>query len=205
VQGVSWSPDRGRIATASDDRTVRIWDAELGTELLTLRGHRDAVWAVAWSPDGARIATASRDRTGRIWDSRHGTELVVLNGHEEWAGSVAWSPDGHHLAVTAPWRTDDLETNQIALVDAAGGALEIVAGERSHDTAARWGSDGSLWFVSDADTPTVMRMSDGTLVAAIYPVALPRPRSLAMMGDPAFVALTQQIRRHFYSQGTLDA
>src|SRR6185312_7432131 len=80
VQGVSWSPDRGRIATASDDRTVRIWDAELGSELLTLRGHRDAVWAVAWSPDGARIATASRDRTGRIWDSRHGTELVVLNG-----------------------------------------------------------------------------------------------------------------------------
>jgi len=41
-------------------------------------------------------------------------------------------------------------------------------------------------------------------IAAIYDVALPRPRSLSMMGDPAFVALTQTIRKHFYAQGTLD-
>ena len=42
-------------------------------------------------------------------------------------------------------------------------------------------------------------------IAAIYDVPLPRPRTLAMMGDPAFVALTQTIRGHFYAQGTLDA
>jgi NitT/TauT family transport system ATP-binding protein len=49
----------------------------------------------------------------------------------------------------------------------------------------------------------VMTERPGT-IAAIYDVALPRPRSLSMMGDPAFVALTQTIRKHFYAQGTLD-
>jgi NitT/TauT family transport system ATP-binding protein len=41
-------------------------------------------------------------------------------------------------------------------------------------------------------------------IAAIYEVPLPRPRSLRVMGDPVFAELTQTIRRHFYSQGTLD-
>jgi len=41
-------------------------------------------------------------------------------------------------------------------------------------------------------------------IAAIYDVPLPRPRTLAMMGDPAFAALAQTIRGHFYAQGTLD-
>ena len=54
-----------------------------------------------------------------------------------------------------------------------------------------------------ADRVLVMSERPGT-IAAIYDVALPRPRSLAMMGDPAFVDLTQTIRRHFYAQGTLD-
>ena len=42
-------------------------------------------------------------------------------------------------------------------------------------------------------------------IAAIYEVHLPRPRSLAMMGDAGFVELTQTVRGHFYAQGTLDA
>jgi len=54
-----------------------------------------------------------------------------------------------------------------------------------------------------ADRVLVMSERPGS-IAAIYDVALPRPRSLALMGDPAFVALTQTIRRHFYAQGTLD-
>ena len=55
-----------------------------------------------------------------------------------------------------------------------------------------------------ADRVLVMTERPGA-IAAIYDVPLPRPRSLAIMGDPRFVELTQTIRRHFYSQGTLDA
>jgi NitT/TauT family transport system ATP-binding protein len=55
-----------------------------------------------------------------------------------------------------------------------------------------------------ADRVLVMTERPGA-IAAIYEVPLARPRSLAVMGDPTFVALTQTIRKHFYSQGTLDA
>jgi NitT/TauT family transport system ATP-binding protein len=55
-----------------------------------------------------------------------------------------------------------------------------------------------------ADRVLVMTERPGS-IAAIYDVTLPRPRSLRVMGDPAFGALTQTIRKHFYSQGTLDA
>jgi NitT/TauT family transport system ATP-binding protein len=54
-----------------------------------------------------------------------------------------------------------------------------------------------------ADRVLVMTERPGS-IADIYDVPLPRPRSLAVMGDPTFVALTQRIRKHFFSQGTLD-
>ena len=54
-----------------------------------------------------------------------------------------------------------------------------------------------------ADRVLVMSERPGA-IAAIYDVPLPRPRTLAMMADPAFSELTQTIRGHFYAQGTLD-
>jgi WD40 repeat protein len=60
---MAWSADGRWLATASGDRTTRIWDADNGTQLTVLRGHDDWIPAVAWLPDWWRLATASRDRT----------------------------------------------------------------------------------------------------------------------------------------------
>jgi WD40 repeat protein len=68
---VAFSPDGGRLATASQDTTARIWDAASGQELLKLT-HDDAVNAAAFSPDGGRLATASGD-TARIWVLEEGS------------------------------------------------------------------------------------------------------------------------------------
>jgi WD40 repeat protein len=70
VQGVTFSPDGTRIATASDDRTVKLWDAVTGQEVFTLRGHTAGVFRVAFSPDGHRLASGGIDWTARVWDAR---------------------------------------------------------------------------------------------------------------------------------------
>ena len=64
---LDFTPDGAHLATASDDRTARIWEAKTGAEIAVLRGHTDWVRRLAIAPDGARLATASFDRTARIW------------------------------------------------------------------------------------------------------------------------------------------
>ena len=101
VNSVAFSPDGKHLATASDDQTAKVWDAESGKELLTLRGHSDVVNSVVFSPDGKRLATASDDQTAKVWDAESGKELLTLRGHSGLVIGVAFSPDGKHLATAS--------------------------------------------------------------------------------------------------------
>jgi serine/threonine protein kinase len=102
VISVAFSPDGQRLASASQDQTVKIWDSATGKELFALKGHAGLVRSVAFSPDGQRLASGSDDQTVKIWDSATGRELLALNGHAGAVGSVAFSPDGQRLASGGP-------------------------------------------------------------------------------------------------------
>ena len=66
VTAVAFSPDGQTVASASRDKTVRLWDAKTGEERQKLIGHDASVTAVAFSPDGQTVASASHNKTVRL-------------------------------------------------------------------------------------------------------------------------------------------
>ncbi|MEO0377011.1 MAG: hypothetical protein AAF329_20830, partial [Cyanobacteria bacterium P01_A01_bin.17] len=67
VNAIEFSPDGRKLASASFDRKVKLWDGRNGTFLATLTGHVASVYSIAWSPDSRMIASCSKDSTLKIW------------------------------------------------------------------------------------------------------------------------------------------
>jgi WD40 repeat protein len=101
VLGASWSPSGDRLATASWDSTVRIWDPSTGKESAILSGAGSYLYAVCWSPDGKQIAAGGGNRAVQIWDADTRRARTVLRGNQSDVWALAWSPDGSSLAATS--------------------------------------------------------------------------------------------------------
>ncbi len=102
VYAIAWSPDGKRIASASQDGTVHVWDAATGHRSFRYHGHRGSVNAVAWSPNGSYIASASSDTTVQVWDALQTGEgsasLYTYSGHSGNMRTLAWSADNTRIA-----------------------------------------------------------------------------------------------------------
>jgi WD40 repeat protein len=98
VTAVQFSPDGSKLASASYDKKVMVWDPSTGARLHTLEGHSDVVLAVQFSPDGSKLASASRDNKVMVWDPSTGARLHTLKGHSSAVTAVQFSQDGSKLA-----------------------------------------------------------------------------------------------------------
>jgi WD40 repeat protein/serine/threonine protein kinase len=157
VNDAHFSADGARVATASSDRTVAVWDRASGARLVTLRGHLASVEQIAWSPDGLRIATASEDATVQLWDAATGMRLARRLGHGGIVRDVVFHPGGRVMASASVdrsaivWSADpsvrvtDLPVHELATISAR------FSPDGSHVATAS--SDGTV-KVSDATTGT---------------------------------------------------
>lgn len=94
---IAWSRDGSRIALASDDKVVQIWNCLTGQSISILAGHNKMISSIAWSYDGTQFATGSIDSTVRVWDPATAKCVSILSGHTGQVMNIFWSRDGTRL------------------------------------------------------------------------------------------------------------
>lgn len=90
---VAFSPINNTLATASADRTAKLWNSE-GLLLKTYEGHLNRLARIAFHPSGKYLGTTSFDKTWRLWDVETGEELLLQEGHSRSVYGLSFHNDG---------------------------------------------------------------------------------------------------------------
>jgi ribosome assembly protein 4 len=102
---VSFSPDGRLIASASFDKSVKVWNGRDGSFIATFRSHVGPVYQVCWSADSRLLVTGSKDSTVKIFSPSTKKLVSDLPGHADEVYAVDWSPDGTRVGSASKDRT----------------------------------------------------------------------------------------------------
>ena len=107
IDTVCFSPDGQRLVTGGDDKTLKIWNANTGKKLRTIKveGLLTGFYNICFSPDGQRLAAGNENWMVNVWDANSGKNLFTLKGHKGPVRSVCFSPDSHRLVTGSADKT----------------------------------------------------------------------------------------------------
>src|SRR5579859_3034758 len=147
VSSLSWSSDGSRIISASNDKTVHVWDATTGNNLYLFQDESDAVRLVAWSPDGTRVATVGVDGVARVWDVVTNRLIAGYANHSgDTVNTTMWSPTQQRLASAG-------NDGTVHVWDATLGLpITVYKGHAASVNAVAWSSNGNRIISGSDDT-----------------------------------------------------
>lgn len=156
VIGLAWSPDGVRLATASNDGQVRVWDPVAGTVLLEPEDQMGLIHQVMWSSDGTRLAGVS-DPGMVVWDAISGDTLFAQEGDNPYV--TAWSPDSVRLATVTDFGKllvwDAISGDRLHTLDCSSSVLDLA-----------WSPEGTL-LASASDRIRIWDAVEGRALALL--------------------------------------
>ncbi len=157
INNIAFAPDGSALATASNDRTIRLWKTDDWSLLGVLTGHQGAVMDLAFSPDGGTLYSGGGDGTLRRWDWRSLRPGEVLRQGTGAILSLAPSPDGRTLAFFAITLGEHMAGNRMRFLDLATGALDVrETGSEGVAWSLAYSPDGTSLAEARARTPEVL-------------------------------------------------
>ena len=168
INAVCISPNDQLVASASQDKTIKLWRMPDLTPVTVLRGHRRGIWSIAFSPVDQAIASASGDKTIKLWNIKDGSCLRTFEGHVASVLKVQFLSAGTQLlsagadGLVKLWNVRTAEC--IATFDGHEDKIWALAlGDKDGDVVASGGSDGSIavWKDStEADRVTALKEAE---------------------------------------------
>ena len=108
INCVTFSPDNQMLATASRDKTVRLWNVANGHEVKMFESAAGQVYSVAFSPNGETLAAGNAIGTITLFDVSTGKVAGTIGRHDQPVSSLAFSADGATVASASHDRTAKL-------------------------------------------------------------------------------------------------
>ncbi|PJF35536.1 MAG: hypothetical protein CUN49_10060 [Candidatus Thermofonsia Clade 1 bacterium] len=184
VQQVAFSADSTKLASASLDGTLGVWDVATGARLQTLAGARSGFYAVAFSPDAALVAGATTDQNAiRLWETESGRPAGILQGHRSQIVAIAFSADGAQIASGS-------SDQSVRLWDVVKGAEQRTLEEnKARVTALAYSPDGALLAVGGSNGNVLLYETRGYKVTQTLEMGRTNVSSLAFSSDGKTLAV----------------